>query len=90
VTFVPGNFCFPTFLGYPIKSFMRSSFSCAFSFRKLTPNAGDRDAHFQQPVIDTGMSSILWVPYLVQRQVGGDDQRLLAVVPSKPEVIVSV
>jgi len=36
------------------------------------------------------MSSILWVPYLVQRQVGGDDQRLLAVVPSKPEVIVSV
>ena len=36
------------------------------------------------------MSSILWVPYLVQRQVGSDDQRFPAAVPSKPEVIVSV
>ena len=54
------------------------------------PNAGDRNAHFQQAVIDAGMSGILWVPDLVQRQVSGDDQRFPAAVPSKPEVIVPV
>ena len=37
------------------------------------PNAGDRNAHFQQAVKDAGMGGILWVSYLVQCQVGGDD-----------------
>ena len=33
------------------------------------------------------MSGILWVPYLVQRQVGGDDQRLLAAVSAVYDVV---
>ena len=53
-------------------------------------DTGDWDAYFQQAVIDAGMRGILWVAYLVQRQVGGDDQWLPAAVPSKPEVIVPV
>ena len=43
-------------------------------------DTGDWDAHFQQAVIDAGMGGILWVPYLVQRQVGSDDQRFPAAV----------
>ena len=53
-------------------------------------DTGDWDAYFQQAVIDVGMRGILWVSYLAQRQVGGDDQRLPAAVPSKPEVIAPV
>jgi hypothetical protein len=64
-------------------------FLCAL-LPQTDPNAGDRDAHFQQAVIDAGMGGILWVAYFIQRQVGGDDQRLLAAVLSKPEVIVPV
>ena len=59
-------------------------------FAETDPNAGNRDAHFQQAVIDAGMGGILWMLYLIQRQVGGDDQRFPAAVPSKPEVIVPV
>ena len=42
---------------------------------------------FQQAVIDAGMGGILWVPYLVQRQVGGDDQRLPAAVSAVHDVV---
>ena len=33
------------------------------------------------------MSSILWVPYLVQRQIGGDDQRFPAAVSAVYDVV---
>ena len=33
------------------------------------------------------MSSILWVSYLVQRQVGGDNQRLPAAVSAVHDVV---
>ena len=33
------------------------------------------------------MGCILWVPYLVQRQVGGDDQRLPAAVAAVYDVV---
>ena len=33
------------------------------------------------------MGGILWVPYLVQRQVGGDDQRLSAAVSAVHDVV---
>ena len=33
------------------------------------------------------MGCILWVPYLIQRQVGGDDQRLPAAVPTVHDVV---
>lgn len=56
-------------------------------FAETDPNAGNRDAHFQQAVIDAGMGCILWVPYLVQRQVGGDDQRLPAAVSAVHDVV---
>ena len=59
-------------------------------FAETHADAGNRDTHFQQAVIDAGMGGILWVAYFIQRQVGGDDQRLPAAVPSKPEVIAPV
>ncbi len=40
----------------------------------------DRGAHFQQPVIDTGIGGVGWVLDLLQGQVGGDDQRPAAAV----------
>ena len=33
------------------------------------------------------MGGILWVPDLIQRQVGGDDQRLPAAVPAVYDVV---
>ena len=33
------------------------------------------------------MGGILWVPYLVQRQVGGDDQRLPAAISAVYDVV---
>lgn len=57
------GFFWKCFLIHPIKLFKHSIFSCAVSFRKLTPNAGNRNAHFQQAVIDAGMSGILWMPF---------------------------
>lgn len=33
------------------------------------------------------MGCILWAPYLVQRQVGGDDQRLSAAVSAVYDVV---
>ena len=44
------------------------------------PNAGNRNAHLQQAVVDAGVSSILWVPDLVQRQIGGNNEGLPAAV----------
>ena len=69
------------------KSFMRFSFSCAFSLRETPTHAGDWNAHFHQVVVDAGMSCILWVSYLAQRQVGGDDQRLPAAVSAVHDVV---
>ena len=54
---------------------------------KTHADAGNRNAHFQQAVIDAGMGGILWVAYLVQCQVGGDDQRLLAAVSAVYDVV---
>ena len=54
---------------------------------KADPNAGNRNAHFQQTVVDAGMDGILWVLYLIQRQVGGDDQRLPAAVSAVHDVV---
>ena len=56
-------------------------------FAETHTDAGNRNAHFQQAVIDAGMGGILWVPYLVQRQVGSDDQRFLAAVPAVYDVV---
>lgn len=50
-------------------------------------DTGDWDAYFQQAVIGAGMSGILWVPYLVQRQVGSDDQRLPAAISAVYDVV---
>ena len=52
-----------------------------------TINEADIAASFQQAVIDAGMGGILWVAYLVQCQVGGDDQRLLAAVSAVYDVV---
>ena len=49
-----------------------------------------RRAHLDHAVIDALIVHVFGLAQLVKRQVRGDDQRLLAVVPSKPEVIVSV
>lgn len=59
---------------------------CCF-LAKADPDAGDGNTHFQQAVIDAGMRGILWVAYLVQRQVGGDDQRLPAAVSAVHDVV---
>ena len=42
-------------------------------YPQADPNTGDGNAHLQQAVIDAGMDCILWVTYLIQRQVGSDD-----------------
>ncbi len=54
---------------------------------KADPDAGDENTHFQQAVVDAGMGGILWVSYLAQRQVGGDDQRLPAAVSAVHDVV---
>jgi len=77
-------------LGLSNQKFHAFQFFQCVLLPQTDPNAGNRNTHFQQAVIDAGMGGILWVPYLVQRQVGGDDQRLPAAVPSKPEAIVPV
>ena len=40
----------------------------------------DRGAHFKQAVMNPGMGGVLQVLQAVQRQIGGDDQRLAAAV----------
>ena len=49
---------------------------------KADPNAGNRNAHFQQTVVDAGMGGILWVSYLVRRQISGNNEGLPAAVRS--------
>ena len=66
---------------------MRFSFFLRVLFAETHTDAGNRNAHFQQAVIDAGMSSILWVSYLVQRQVGGDDRRLSAAVSAVHDAV---
>ena len=61
-------------------------FLCCF-FAETHADAGNRNAHFQQAVIDSGVSSILWVPYLVQCQIGRDDQGLPAAVATVYNVV---
>ena len=56
-------------------------------FAETHADAGNRNTHFQQAVIDAGMGGILWVSYLAQRQVGGDDQRLPAAVSAVHDVV---
>ena len=54
---------------------------------KADPDAGDGNTHFQQAVVDAGMGGILWAAYLVQRQVGGDDQRLPTAVSAVHDAV---
>lgn len=49
---------------------------------KADPDAGDGNTHFQQAVVDAGMGGILRMPNFVQRQIGGDDERLPAAAPA--------
>ena len=49
--------------------------------------AGNRHAHFQNAVIDTSVCYILRMPYLVQCQIRGDDQRPFTPIATVDDIV---